>query len=134
MENKCSFSEFMKKLRQDNGLTQEKIAEIAGVNTLTVIRWENEKIKFPRCAAIEAIEKHFEINIENFVDKDITRTKEKRNAKRGKAVRTLTEVEPSEPLKLFDFSCPVDTTVADYVANDLKKSLYNIKKNNLVKD
>lgn len=54
--NKQQFSKTIRELRQEIGLTQEKLASVLGVSCLTVNRWENGRTQ-PSPLAIKQIEK-----------------------------------------------------------------------------
>lgn len=54
--NKQQFSKTIRELRQEIGLTQEKLASLLGVTCLTVNRWENGRTQ-PSPLAIKQIEK-----------------------------------------------------------------------------
>ena len=67
--NKKPLSTVIKKIREDNGLTQEEFAEKLDVTPLTVLRWENNTIQFPRQDIVKKINELFEINLNDVVQK-----------------------------------------------------------------
>ena len=52
--------ESIKKLREDNGLTQEQLGEIAGVSSMAVSQWENGRA-VPRMGSIQRMADHFNV-------------------------------------------------------------------------
>ena len=67
--NKKPLSTVIRKIREDNGLTQEEFAEKLDVTPLTVLRWENNTIQFPRQDIVKKINELFEINLNDVVQK-----------------------------------------------------------------
>lgn len=45
---RTDFGKNLRALREDAGLTQERLAELIGCNPLTISSWENRNIKHPR--------------------------------------------------------------------------------------
>ncbi|WP_088227817.1 helix-turn-helix transcriptional regulator [Desulfosporosinus sp. FKB] len=62
-------SENIKALREKYGLTQQDLAEIAGVSNKAVSAWETGQ-KEPRMGAIEKIANHFKIRKSNLIEED----------------------------------------------------------------
>lgn len=62
-----SISDNIKKLRDRYDLTQQQLAEIAGVTNKAVSAWETG-IKEPRMGAIEKIAQHFGIKKSNLIE------------------------------------------------------------------
>lgn len=58
---------FAKKLREDHGLRQRDIAELAGVTVGTVHTWEREmNTRYPDPRAAMRLSQHFNVPIESF--------------------------------------------------------------------
>lgn len=62
-----SIAENMKKLREKFDLTQQDLADIAGVTNKAVSAWETGQ-KEPRMGAIEKIAQHFGIKKSNLIE------------------------------------------------------------------
>lgn len=62
-----SVSENIKKLRERYDLTQQELADIAGVTNKAVSAWETGQ-KEPRMGAIEKIANHFNIKKSNIIE------------------------------------------------------------------
>ncbi|WP_217594109.1 helix-turn-helix transcriptional regulator [Cohnella sp. GbtcB17] len=60
-------SENIKKLREKYHLTQDELAEIAGVTNKAVSTWETG-VKEPRMGPIEKIARHFNIKKSNLIE------------------------------------------------------------------
>ena len=58
---------FIKKLRKDNNLTQQKLADKYGVTYQAVSKWENG-INLPDVTLIRQMSKDFNISIEDILD------------------------------------------------------------------
>lgn len=69
---------FIKKLRKDNDLTQQKLADKYGVTYQAVSKWENG-INLPDVALIRQMSKDFNISIENILDGKVTNKKNNKN-------------------------------------------------------
>ena len=118
MENKCSLSEFIKRLRKDSNMTQEQFAGKIKVSTITLIRWENGKITNPRRESLKPLEEKFNIRIDDFVDmekveKDNTQgqkanTKSRFNKTKGKPVLEETDLTKKTLFKILNVF-PTDT-------------------------
>lgn len=67
MDNEFGISDNLKILRKRYGLSQQELAEIAGVTNKAVSAWETGK-KEPRMGAIERISKHFNIKKSNLIE------------------------------------------------------------------
>lgn len=64
-----SIPENIKKLRKRFGLTQQDLADIAGVTNKAVSAWETGE-KEPRMGAIEKIAQHFSIKKSNIIEEN----------------------------------------------------------------
>ncbi|MEK5166038.1 helix-turn-helix domain-containing protein [Paenibacillus macerans] len=62
-----SIAENIKKLRDKYDLTQQELADIAGVTNKAVSAWETG-VKEPRMGAIEKIAQHFKIKKSNIIE------------------------------------------------------------------
>ncbi len=62
-----SIAENIKKLREKYDLTQQQLADIAGVTNKAVSAWETG-LKEPRMGAIEKIAQHFNIKKSNIIE------------------------------------------------------------------
>ena len=65
----------IKKLRQENGLTQEDLAEQLGVSFQAVSRWENSTT-YPDITLLPIIANMFDVTIDYLLDMDSYKTKE----------------------------------------------------------
>ena len=59
--------QFIKKIRQDNKLTQKELADKLGVTYQAVSKWENGK-NVPDIAILKEMSKMFNINIDEILD------------------------------------------------------------------
>lgn len=57
----------IRRLRERNGLTQEEFGKIAGVSSMAVSQWENDRA-VPRMGAVQALADHFKISKGEIVD------------------------------------------------------------------
>lgn len=69
---------FIKKLRKDNNLTQQKLADKYGVTYQAVSKWENG-INLPDVTLIRQMSKDFDISIEDILDGNLITKKKNRN-------------------------------------------------------
>lgn len=58
---------FLKKLRNEKGLTQEQFAEIIGTSNRSVSRWENG-VNMPDFDLLIQIAEYFDVHIEEILD------------------------------------------------------------------
>ena len=65
--NQEKIGKFIKKIRQDNNLTQKDLADKLGVTYQAVSKWENGK-NVPDIATLKEISKLFNINIDEILD------------------------------------------------------------------
>lgn len=68
---------FIKKLRKDNNLTQQKLAQMYGVTYQAVSKWENG-INLPDVALIKQMSKDFNISIEDILEGEFLTKKKNR--------------------------------------------------------
>ena len=61
----------IRRLRERNGLTQEEFGKIAGVSSMAVSQWENDRA-VPRMGAVQALADHFKISKGEIVDDDVS--------------------------------------------------------------
>lgn len=69
---------FIKKLRQENNLTQAELAKKYGVTYQAVSKWENGK-NLPDMSLIKQMSEDFNINIEDFLNGEVKERKKKKN-------------------------------------------------------
>ena len=70
-----TFGEKLKKLRNDNGLTQEQLADKIFVTRTAISKWETDK-GFPSIDSLKAISNLFNIKIDDLIsDEDIENKK-----------------------------------------------------------
>lgn len=60
---------YIKKLREENGLTQEQLGEIAGVQKAAVQKWESGATKNLKRKVIKALSEYFHVSAASFVVK-----------------------------------------------------------------
>ena len=72
---------FIKKLRKDNNLTQQKLADKYGVTYQAVSKWENG-INLPDVTLIRQMSKDFNISIEDILDGNLITKKKNTNLRR----------------------------------------------------
>lgn len=58
-----SFNEVLKKLRNDRGMTQEKLAEVLNIPSSTIRRLETDSDGVPRMERLEAIADYFKVTV-----------------------------------------------------------------------
>ena len=68
-------SEFIKKVRKDNNLTQKKLADKYNVTYQAVSKWENGK-NLPDVAIIKQMSKDFNISVDDILEGKITVNKQ----------------------------------------------------------
>lgn len=64
----------MKRLREENGMSQEEFGKIAGVTDKAVSTWEND-LKTPRMGAIQKIADHFGLQKSDLIEDHVTNFK-----------------------------------------------------------
>lgn len=70
----------LKKIRKDNNLSQEELAEILGVSRQSVSKWESG-LAYPEMEKIIQICKRFDININDLLQNDISEVKGEESSK-----------------------------------------------------
>lgn len=65
--NQKKIGYFLRKLRNEKGLTQEQFAEIIGVSNRSVSRWENG-VNMPDFDLLMQIAEYFDVHIEEILD------------------------------------------------------------------
>ncbi len=68
---------FIKKIRKDNKLTQQKLADKYGVTYQAVSKWENG-INLPEVTLIRQMSKDFDISVEDILDGKLTKKKKRK--------------------------------------------------------
>ena len=127
---------FIKKLRKDNNLTQQKLADKYGVTYQAVSKWENG-INLPDVTLIRQMSKDFNISIEDILDGNLITKKKNRNkniligsilliAIIALIIGTIIIVKNINDNKTFNFK-PLSTTCNEFnvsgsIAYDKKKS------------
>lgn len=77
-----NFSENLKKIRKDNNLSQEDLAEQLGVSRQAISKWESG-IAYPEMDKIIALCTKFNLNIDDLLYKDIREVKGEEDAKKN---------------------------------------------------
>lgn len=80
MNNK--FSENLKKIRKYNNLSQEQLADELGVSRQAISKWESA-IAYPEMDKIITLCEKFDLNIDDFLHKDITEVKGEEESKKN---------------------------------------------------
>ena len=58
---------FLKELRREKGITQEQLAEVFGVSSRTVSRWENG-VNMPDLSLLAEIADYYNVDIREIID------------------------------------------------------------------
>lgn len=88
---KLNFAENLRKLRRENGFTQEQLAEKVGVSFQTVSRWETGVV-YPDIELLPALAELFETRVDELIG-CTKNDKDKTLSKRWEEYRKLTEAE-----------------------------------------
>ena len=80
MNNK--FSENLKKIRKDNNLSQEQLADELGVSRQAISKWESA-VAYPEMDKIITLCKKFNLNIDDLLHKDIREVKGEEESKKN---------------------------------------------------
>ena len=75
------FSENLKKIRKDNNLSQEQLADELGVSRQAISKWESS-VAYPEMDKIIAICDKFNLNIDDLLHKDIKEVKSEEESKK----------------------------------------------------
>lgn len=78
MMNPEKVGQFIKKIRKDNNLTQQELADKYGVTYQAVSKWERG-INLPEVSLIRQISKDFNISVEDILDGELSAKNEKSN-------------------------------------------------------
>ena len=70
-----NLAENLKKIRKENNLSQEDLADILGVSRQAISKWES-KVSYPEMDKIVLLCKKFNLNIDDLLHKDIKEVKE----------------------------------------------------------
>ena len=65
--NQQKTGEFLKSLRKEKGVTQEQLAEVFGVSSRTVSRWENG-VNMPDLSLLAEIAEYYNVDIREIID------------------------------------------------------------------
>ncbi len=65
--NQQKTGEFLKSLRKEKGVTQEQLAEVFGVSSRTVSRWENG-VNMPDLSMLAEIADYYNVDIREIID------------------------------------------------------------------
>ena len=76
------FSENLKKIRKDNNLSQEQLADELGVSRQAISKWESGAA-YPEMYKIIAICDKFNVNIDDLLHKDIKKVKGEQETKKN---------------------------------------------------
>ena len=98
-KKKKKVGKFIKKIRKDNKLTQQKLADKYGVTYQAVSKWENG-INLPEVTLIRQMSKDFDISVEDILDGKLTK---KRKRKYLISIIIIINVILIVPLYLFLF-------------------------------
>ena len=74
--NPEKIGQFIKKIRKDNNLTQQDLADKYGVTYQAVSKWERG-INLPEVSLIRQISKDFNISVDDILDGEISPKSEK---------------------------------------------------------
>lgn len=77
-----NFSENLKKIRKDNNLSQEQLAEELGVSRQAISKWESA-LAYPEMDKIIALSDKFNLNIDDLLHKDIREIKGEEETKKN---------------------------------------------------
>ena len=80
MNNK--FSENLKKIRKDNNLSQEQLADELGVSRQAISKWESA-VAYPEMDKIITLSEKFNLNIDDLLHKDIREVKGEEESKKN---------------------------------------------------
>lgn len=75
-----NFSDNLKKIRKDNNLSQEQIAEALGVSRQSVSKWESG-LAYPEMDKMISLCKRFNLNIDDLLNQDIKEVNNNKQAK-----------------------------------------------------
>ena len=79
MNNKCS--ENLKKIRKENNLSQEQLADELGVSRQAISKWESA-VAYPEMDKIITLCEKFNLNIDDLLHKDISEVKGEEESKK----------------------------------------------------
>lgn len=77
-----NFAENLKKIRKDNNLSQEQLAESLGVSRQAISKWESS-VAYPEMDKIIALCDKFNLNIDDLLHKDIREVKGEEESKKN---------------------------------------------------
>ena len=84
-----TFGEIIKKLRTDNGLTQDEIAEKIYVTRTAISKWESGR-GFPNIESLKAISKYFSVSLDELLSgEEILAIAENDNKQKERTLRDL---------------------------------------------
>ncbi len=67
MIDQVKIGNFLKELRKENGKTQEEIAELFGISSRSVSRWENGNT-MPDLGTLVELADHYDVEIREIID------------------------------------------------------------------
>ena len=84
-----TFGEIIKKLRTDNGLTQDELAEKIYVTRTAISKWESDR-GFPNIESLKAISKYFSVSLDELLSgEEILAIAENDNKQKERTLRDL---------------------------------------------
>ena len=84
-----TFGEIIKKLRTDNGLTQDELAEKIYVTRTAISKWESGR-GFPNIESLKAISKYFSVSLDELLSgEEILAIAENDNKQKERTLRDL---------------------------------------------
>ena len=89
---------FLKKLRKENGMTQEQLAEQLNVASRTVSRWENAKT-MPDFDVLIELAKLYDVSVDELLNG--ARNSECKNQENTNAIRSIAEYTGNEKERLL---------------------------------
>lgn len=98
---------YIKRLREEKGLTQEQLGEIVGVQKAAVQKWESGTTKNLKRHVVKTLSDYFEVSPASFVIK---------SEKEGEIEKIVSEATKREDLKIFF------TQVAEMSEEDFEKA------------
>lgn len=75
-----NFSDNLKKIRKENNLSQEQLAEMLGVSRQAVSKWESN-LAYPEMDKMIQIAKKFNLNIDDLINQDVSEVNNNKQAK-----------------------------------------------------
>lgn len=128
---------FIKNIRLNNNLSQQKFADMLGVTSQAVSKWENGK-NIPDISVMQDISKKFNVNIEELLNGEYNKTKENKLDKRVTIIAILIiilcltlivsiiikEKKDDYKFKILLTNCQNFNITGSIAYNDVKSSIY----------